>query len=65
MSLMKRFHVGDPKRYVELRADAFNVFNHPIFNAPGVAFGGSNTNFGRITSAQNERQVQLALKLMF
>jgi hypothetical protein len=65
LSLMKRFRLGDQKRHVELRADGFNVTNSPIFNAPSVAFGGGNTNFGKITSAQNERQVQLAVKLVF
>jgi hypothetical protein len=65
LSLMKRFHLGNQRRYVELRADGFNVTNDPIFNAPSVAFGGGNTNFGKILSAQNERQVQLAVKLVF
>jgi hypothetical protein len=65
LSLMKRFRLGDQKRYVELRADAFNATNSPIFNAPSISFGGGNTNFGKITSAQNERQVQLAVKLVF
>jgi hypothetical protein len=44
-----------------LRADVFNLTNHPNFDRPGLTFGTSN--FGRISSAQNSRQIQFALRL--
>lgn len=49
---------------VQLRAEAFNALNHTNFaDAPGrTAF---TSTFGRYTSAENPRQVQLALKLLF
>lgn len=67
------------KRKLQFRAEMFNIFNHPNFNAPGfggngvVAIGGStnwtNKNFGRIGSTRDApydpRQIQLALKLLF
>ena len=43
------------------RADFFNLSNHPNFDRPGLIFGTSN--FGRISSAQNSRQIQFSLRL--
>ena len=44
-----------------LRADFFNLTNHPNFDRPGLIYGTSN--FGRISSAQNSRQIQFSLRL--
>ena len=44
-----------------LRADFFNLTNHPNFDRPGLIVGTSN--FGRISSAQNSRQIQFSLRL--
>ena len=63
-SLFKRFRIRESGS-VEFRAEAFNAFNHPIWNAPGtnVTTPGS---FGIITSKGGQRrQFQLALKLSF
>jgi hypothetical protein len=46
---------------VVFRADFFNLTNHPNFDRPGLIFGTSN--FGRISSAQNSRQIQFSLRL--
>jgi hypothetical protein len=43
--------------------DAFNTLNHPNFNLPGRIFGAAN--FGVITSAQDARELQFALKFIF
>jgi hypothetical protein len=48
---------------LQFRFDIFNVLNHPNFNLPGRIFGSSN--FATITSAQDPRELQFALKLMF
>jgi hypothetical protein len=32
MSLFKNIHLGNEQRYIQLRLEAFNVFNHPNFN---------------------------------
>ncbi|MBI4906582.1 MAG: hypothetical protein HY820_23335 [Acidobacteria bacterium] len=49
---------------VQLRAEAFHLANHPIFNAPQV--NPTSNDFGRITSQANlPRTVQLALRVTF
>jgi len=57
---------------LQLRAEAFNIFNHSNFFYPNpVAFGGNSANFtksdtaGQITAAATPRQLQLALKFIF
>jgi hypothetical protein len=47
----------------ELRAEAFNVINHPVFNNPTSTF--SSANFGKILSAGNPRIMQFAAKYVF
>jgi hypothetical protein len=49
---------------LEFRAEVFNLFNHTNFaDVPGrTAF---TSTFGRYTSAENPRQMQFALKLLF
>jgi hypothetical protein len=44
-----------------LRADVFNLTNHPNFDRPGLIVGTSN--FGRVASAENSRQIQLSLRI--
>ncbi len=52
------------ERYrIQLRGEAFNIFNHPHFGPPGAAFG--TPNFGVITNAGSARVIQVALKLYF
>jgi hypothetical protein len=56
---------------LQFRAEFFNLFNHPQFNAPAsvaynVATAASNGAFGAITSTSvNPRLIQLALKYVF
>ena len=44
------------------RTDFINAFNHVQLNAPNMTLG---PTMGQITSAQNPRNIQLALKLYF
>ena len=64
LSLFKRFEFGTPGA-VELRMEAFNVFDKPIYGQPNNVVG--DPNFGRITSTRinSERQVQLAVRYLF
>jgi len=48
---------------LQLRSESYNLFNHPNFNLPNrTAF---TANFGRISSAQDARQLQFAARLAF
>jgi len=51
---------------LQLRVEAFNVFNHPQFYGPGAVDGNivSNT-FGQIVNAAPPRLIQLAAKFSF
>jgi carboxypeptidase family protein len=62
VSLQKEIAIKEAAR-VQFRAEAYNLFNHPDFNIPNrTAF---TSNFGKIASAQDSRQLQFALKLTF
>ena len=50
-------------QYFQFRAEAFNLFNHTNFGAPGAVLG--TPNFGVISSAADPRFVQLGLKFVF
>ncbi len=59
-SLERHARLSEPIGLV-FRADFFNLTNHPNFDRPGLIFGTSN--FGRISSAENSRQIQFSLRL--
>jgi hypothetical protein len=51
---------------MELRAEAFNVFNHGQFFGPAAVSGNiSSTNFGQIQSSSPPRLMQLAARIRF
>ena len=52
-------------RYLQFRAEIFNIFNHTNFFNPDGHFSDGPTEFGRIIQAQDPRLVQFALKLYF
>ena len=63
-SLLKEIHFGGSQPYLELRAEAFNVLNHPNWGEPNATL--SNVAFGRISTTRGDmRQIQLGLKLIF
>ena len=62
LSLQRDFRFGERTR-LQFRAEAFNVFNRANFATPGTVLGAMN--FGVITSTEDPRQVQLAVKLYF
>jgi hypothetical protein len=72
--LFKNFSVLGEGRKLQLRMNAYNVFNHPLwsFNGANLNLGFSGTTgqlntplFGTITTKQGHRVVQLAVKFTF
>jgi hypothetical protein len=57
------FSMKDQPVSLQFRWDVFDVFNHPTFGFPGNVLG--TPTFGQLTSANNPRQMQLALKLIW
>ncbi|HTU32497.1 MAG TPA: hypothetical protein VMF66_01700, partial [Candidatus Acidoferrum sp.] len=62
MSLFKTFAFTE-RLHFELRADAFNIWNHPQMNAIDTTVG--DPNFGMATSAWTPREFQFGAKLEF
>ncbi len=59
------------KLKLQLRAEGYNIFNHPNFSGPdnllqdGSFFGHSTSTVGRADGTTGARQMQFALKLIF
>ena len=65
-TLMKTTRVGGIHEggQLQFRVEFYNIFNHPQFSNPALAYNAST--FGQITStAVNPRLIQLALKYVF
>jgi hypothetical protein len=54
---------SDGVRYLQIRMESDNVFNHTQFNNPTGTY--TSANFGAITAAAAARQTQLAVKIYF
>lgn len=63
ISLQKEVQFSEARK-LQLRVEAYNVFNHAQFNLPG-ANSASTSTFGRITSAHSGRLLQLGAKFYF
>ncbi len=62
VSLLKNTRLSEELN-LQLRAEFFNLFNHPNFNLPDNFLG--SPTFGRITSARDPRHIQFGVKLLF
>ncbi len=64
MSLFKHIPIGSSEaRYLEFRAEFFNIFNRTNLNPPVANL--SDGSFGLATSAADPREIQFGLKLYF
>jgi Carboxypeptidase regulatory-like domain/TonB dependent receptor-like, beta-barrel len=65
MALLKNIRLTESKS-LQLRLEAFNVFNHAQFFGPQTVDGSiSSATFGQVVSANQPRLVQLGAKLFF
>jgi carboxypeptidase family protein len=65
ISISKRFQLTD-ERYIELRTDVFNLFNHPNFRLPNNLL--DEPAFGNIVATDPtyaRRKFQIGIRLMF
>ena len=62
LALMKQLPLGSRSR-LQLRLEAFNLFNHTNFNQPDNFLG--SPTFGQVLSAQSPRRFQLGAKVIF
>ncbi|MGA2118945.1 MAG: carboxypeptidase regulatory-like domain-containing protein [Bryobacteraceae bacterium] len=63
LSLSKQFHLTEA-RFFELRGEAFNLFNTPIFASP-YSQTITSSFFGQIRSSSGERNMQIVAKFYF
>ena len=65
LALTKSTHLHDTAA-IEIRAEAFNLFNHGQFFGPAAVNGNiSAANFGQIQSALPPRRMQVVVRLSF
>ncbi|MGI8958565.1 MAG: carboxypeptidase regulatory-like domain-containing protein [Bryobacteraceae bacterium] len=64
VAISKHFRFNEGKD-VELRMDAFNVFNHTEFRNPDTALTINSSTFGQISTTYPARILQLALHFSF
>jgi hypothetical protein len=62
MGLFKSIPINERFRF-QFRAEAFNLFNHPIWSAP--SFDPTSSTFGKVTTKTSQRNMQLSLRLEF
>jgi hypothetical protein len=63
MALLKTIRLNERGHRLQLRLETFNVLNHPNLGAPNG--DPRSATFGRVTTKDGNRNVQLGLKLMF
>lgn len=62
LSLIKDFPIGAKARF-QVRVDVFNLFDQVTWGTPNGVFG--TANFGRVTSADPMRRMELGGKFVF
>jgi hypothetical protein len=63
-SVHKKIPLSETK-YMQFRAEIFNVFNHTNYSNPDGGFSDGVTSFGKIATAGDPRLLQFALKFFF
>jgi hypothetical protein len=63
--LHKNFALWSESKYIQFRAEAFNLLNKTNFSPSGLTLTTNSSSYGQFTSTFPARQLQLALKLYF
>lgn len=61
-AMIKNVQIAEGKR-IQLRGEAYNLFNHPTLNNPNTTL--NSPEFGRITGRSGNRTIQIGVKLYF
>jgi hypothetical protein len=65
MNFVKKTRITERLAF-ELRAEMFNIFNHPNFNVPSsLNININNSGFGTLTSTFTSREIQLNARISF
>ncbi len=64
MSLFKNTHIKE-RFNVQFRAEMFNLFNSPFFEARNQTTDVTNPDFGRVLSGSQPRNVQFGVRVVF
>jgi hypothetical protein len=62
LSLQKEFEITE-RTNLQFRVEAYNLFNHPNFDIPNRM--ALTANFGKISGAEDCRQLQFAFRFTF
>ena len=71
ISLFKTFPLKSERRYIQFRWEMYNALNHTQFSTVNTAAQfnpagqETNTQFGKVTAARNERRMQFSLRFSF
>ena len=63
--LCSRTHESAEWMNIQFRAEFFNLFNTPFFEARNQTTDVTNPDFGRILQGSNPRNIQFGLRLVF
>jgi predicted extracellular nuclease len=67
LTLAKKFNIYE-RVGGQFRVESFNLLNHPNFLNPltqGVQYSATSTSFGQITQANDNREFQFSLRILF
>lgn len=65
MTMTKMFQLT-PRYRIEARLEAYNAFNHVVWDQPDVVFG--SANFGKVTRKRTDssgREIQVGVRFVF
>jgi hypothetical protein len=62
-SIFKNIRIGEGSKKIQLRGEAFNIFNHTNFRTTTASI--TSAQYGQITAVRDPRTIQLGAKFIF